>query len=854
MRLRILFILILVAAGFTTIPTHAQQKITISLAVPADYRNLFAAQIGAFHATNSDIQITLVTSQVRFPDVTADLNGYLDSVKALASSADVVLVDSASFSPFATRTQSFLDLKPFTDTDPMLNAADFYPAVRRSFQWDGGEWAIPFAEDVGVLTYDSAVFDQAGLTYPSPQWTLNDLANAARKLSQKAPDGKMLPGLDTSNAFFQAALFRSLLSDSLFDPSVIPNPPQFDRPDVVRLLDIWSALIKEGVVSQGNNAPLDLTDAQVLNTAEHKLATLLPGGHAALRAFGLAVSKGTRYPYQAYALATYFAGIPGLTLGDGELPARQSLIISNGNNRAQTAARQAIERALPASDLRYVNYLSIALRKMTNDGLDAHSALQAAQSAAMQDLQLAENTAKSQSISVPTPIPAVKGASINFFVPFSNKGYTNADLWKRLIEEFVNHDPEIKQINLSGDQQWDCHLDTYSSASIENGFYPTAWLGNFSLDLKPLISMDSSFNPSDFIGDSLHRVQFGDKMLGYPIAIMPAFLKYDPAQFKRAGVPEPTNDWTINDFVEALKRLKDTSQVTPFQQSFTLARGVQPGALHLTLLMAAFGASPIDYGTTPATLKDDTVALDSTQQVLDLVKNGYIKFYENGFGYINQDLWGTLSRNEERPPITTEVLNPYTTRHLLNGADQNDPYRAVFYPRGSHARPVAYDVIAAVINPKSPYPDGCYRWIKFLAIHPELIQAMPASRMALDNPLLSAIHGSDLVMFYKQMDQLLQSSDVVIFPLRGGKWADLFADYWVGQAFNAYVLNGADLKTSLTQAVSNMQAYLQQCDAKNSLPPDVPSDVNILDRVANAYIKALKRCAWQIDPSLVKYG
>ena len=56
--------------------------------------------------------------------------------------------------------------------------------MEKSFQWDNGVWGLPVSEDVILVIYDPAAFDQAGLTYPSEAWTTDDFVNAAHKLAQ----------------------------------------------------------------------------------------------------------------------------------------------------------------------------------------------------------------------------------------------------------------------------------------------------------------------------------------------------------------------------------------------------------------------------------------------------------------------------------------------------------------------------------------------------------------------------------------------------------------------------------------------------------------------------------------------
>ena len=96
-----------------------------------------------------------------------EVETYLDSVEDYVRSADVVLVDSDTLLPEATRAGYLLDLYPLVNTDSTINSSEFYVPVWQSFQWDGGMWAIPVTMDAFMIFYDRAAFDEANLAYPA---------------------------------------------------------------------------------------------------------------------------------------------------------------------------------------------------------------------------------------------------------------------------------------------------------------------------------------------------------------------------------------------------------------------------------------------------------------------------------------------------------------------------------------------------------------------------------------------------------------------------------------------------------------------------------------------------------------
>jgi multiple sugar transport system substrate-binding protein len=98
------------------------------------------------------------------------------------------------FVNFDVQTKTFFDqglsadLKPFMDeTGPKVE--EFDPKFIELAISDGKVGFLPRAGDVVVLYYNKRMFDEAGLAYPTEEWTYDDLLASAEKLTVKAADG-----------------------------------------------------------------------------------------------------------------------------------------------------------------------------------------------------------------------------------------------------------------------------------------------------------------------------------------------------------------------------------------------------------------------------------------------------------------------------------------------------------------------------------------------------------------------------------------------------------------------------------------------------------------------------------------
>src|SRR5205823_271053 len=131
-------------------------------------------------------------------------------------------------------------------------------------------------------------------------------------------------------------------------------------------------------------------------------------------------------------------------------------------------------------------------------------------------------------------------------------------------------------------QQYDCFYLPYNAI-------PGAKLDGL-LNLDPFLSADKSFDPADVVGNVVAQLQRDGKTWALPIGLDPTLMKYNAELFSKAGVPAPAVSWTITDFVNALKTLKSTMTGPVFDPSL-------PGGQYLLMLIAAYGAIPLDYRT-----------------------------------------------------------------------------------------------------------------------------------------------------------------------------------------------------------------------------------------------------------------
>ncbi|MEZ4671075.1 MAG: extracellular solute-binding protein [Anaerolineae bacterium] len=860
--LSVLLALIVLSTGLVSIAL-AQGETIVSIAAPEWMGDVFDEKLFApFSEAHPGVKVVVVPAgqDAYFGNAAYDLDQHLEGLDKYTGLADVIFTSSYNLTAEGTRAGYFLDLTPLVQADTTLDTNDFFPAVWDSVQWDGGIWAMPVTASVQVLVYEQTAFDEAGLDYPDERWSLDDLLNAAEELTIRDENGNVtVPGLDI---FSPSQVFISLLGHGFYDDNVIPNTPNFDDPELPVLMERWASYRKL-FENLGNydydKMPMTISQPWRLSnpsTDSRKWAgSLLPGGHAVIDYQGFAVSRGTVNPEMAYELVKFLTGNSEVVFRFfGDTPARQSMVgaepddntifIPPRNAEAQALIDNALANGIPTSEMRFADYLPVAIDKMNADGVDAVTALSDIETQAVKNVEAADAKRETLNVVVATPVPTPSFGEGQIVLKFGLNMFTsslpNRDQWDQLVKDFTAEFPAVGNIDLKTQvfQQQDMdELDCYYQP---NNLVPDIDLSKI-LSLDPYLDADPDFDRSDVLPGVMQQLERDGKTWAYPITIQPSVLWYNTETFDKAGLVSPETGWTVDTFGEALTALKGSAEngEKPFApQTF--------GNTYLLILMAAYGAVPYDYRTTPPTIDlTSSQSFNGIQQVLDLAKEGLVDYKELG------NLGGGSFGGPGSNPVFSDNLSSGNWRlQNRDSADFTDPYHLTNYPIGTDYSPVAYSVGAGYIGANAQNPDACFAWLKKMADRPDLFQSVPARRSQIENPILQTAQGADLVALYQGFAERLDQPDVLIFPGEFGGSSSSVSQFieqtWMNQAFDDYVLEDGDLEQALGDAQTLMDTY-RECVV------DIPSfDGSILtdQEAAITYYRQYTDCAIKLDPGL----
>ncbi|MCB9450357.1 MAG: extracellular solute-binding protein [Anaerolineaceae bacterium] len=846
-----LVVVLLVAGALALV--SAQSNIVLTLAVPQWFQDAYNKDyFNDFRAAHPGVDVVIVpdTENLMYPSspVYSSVDEHLDGAAKYTALADVLYVSSWTVTPESTAAGLWLNIAPLVAADPSLDEANFYPPAWRAFRWDNGIWALPTTVRPIILMIDPAAFDAAGLNYPTANWTIEDYASTMRTLTEYDANGNPIRlgcWCDTP------LLFYGILGHSLAD---VNGMPILDDPQLATMMEVWSAAQHDTIPSGGyssENVPMQIMEPWLLDPnmpADRKgmVPGNLPGDVYGAQVEGFAVSSATAYPELAFQLVKYITETPVNTFGafgtfpalrNGQMAERPNFSTSTIDGlppEQQEILRNAVETGVTDSDLRYFDYVSDAMRRMADEGLDATTLLQEMQQKILDNREAAVNWSGVNTVVIATPVPTPSfGAEeIALNVGISLWNLPNQRDWERLAREFAENDPQVGVVNLnmqgaSDYETWvnenDCFFLNYDAITpYDTGKY---------LALDPLLNADPNFRPEDFLPGAVEAVQFEGQTFAYPLVVEVAALLYNAEIFEAADIPQPEMDWTIDQFVDALQRLDE------YDGGYTVPFVPHPAQdSDWLLLIAAYGGLPLDFRVEPMTWDFTTPeTVDAIRQVLDLAKAGLIDYQKLGtFNFGGGGVFGAA-------PLESVSLSGWETYGSI-------PIHYVNYPRGSRYPVMSLGNIGGgYISASSLNPEACYRWIAFIADHPELVpNMMPARLSALDDPALTAAQGEDAVALYREYAQLATDPQTLNVPsgFAGATFESFFLHQFLGRAFDAYVLDDADLDAALAEAQRQADEF-SACVAGVAPVTDTSTQEEL-----EANGEAIENCLKQVAPEI----
>ncbi len=251
---------------------------------------------------------------VKYEPITGDYWQAINTMVATGEEPDVYYMDIFQYPAFAANEV----LLPLDQFNPDVDA--FIPSLIGAFTTDGVVYGIPKDFNTLGLFYNKDLFDQAGLEYPTDDWTWEDLKAAAEAISELGDDIYGL-GVPADPGRFPIFVFQnggSIMTDDFSDTLL-------DSPEAIEAAEFYT-----GFRADGSGATPDAVGEGWQGTAFGK-------GN-----FGMVYEGGWLIPYLAeqfpeinYGVVTPPAG-PG---GEGNLIFTVAYVISPNSENPEAAWR-----------------------------------------------------------------------------------------------------------------------------------------------------------------------------------------------------------------------------------------------------------------------------------------------------------------------------------------------------------------------------------------------------------------------------------------------------------------------------------------------------------------------------------
>lgn len=178
-RLLTLCLLVVVIMGVMPRHSQAQDSVTVTyftFSAAPDHLADLDTIIAAFEAENPTVNVEVESAPF------ADYFTLLQGDFASGDVPDVFELNYENFVSYAAN-DVLLDL-----TDNLSADAPYYPAALGAFQYDGAQLALPESFSTVLLFYNADLFDQAGLEYPTAEWTWAEAMEAGKAIRALGDD------------------------------------------------------------------------------------------------------------------------------------------------------------------------------------------------------------------------------------------------------------------------------------------------------------------------------------------------------------------------------------------------------------------------------------------------------------------------------------------------------------------------------------------------------------------------------------------------------------------------------------------------------------------------------------------
>lgn len=726
------------------IPTPTQERVSITFAANEYTLPAYQALAATFNATHPAIRVVIVD----LSHAHGNWRGFAPSpatLNELASSVDTFLLPESILS-VGLESGALLDLTPLAESDPALDAGDFFPGLLEHFRRQGRLWGLPASAGETLIFYNKGLFDRAGVQYPAPGWTWEQFLDTAARLTAGE-------GSDIQYGFVEAWGRQGVISfiqahgADLLDRAAVYPTPTLDDPLVTEAVQWYVNLALEHGVAPApdelrgaiphdlvvdNRAAMwtDILSNWAAMSARLRLGVGIvpfpehPAAANPVSLTGSFVSAGTAHPQACWEWLSFLTRQHVVQESYETLPTRRSVLEASAyfarmDEANRATIRYALEHPSPpltAYDVAVMRPLFEALDAVYAGRVTVEQALANAQAQAEEEIAnvVAEAAAAPAAPPVrPVPSPTLESGAIE--VTFSVPDNLNVASYQTWADEFNRTRPEIRVTVSGGGPPSFGDAAGVSDCFIWPTFSRPADWEQHVISLQPFVDAASADLLDEYYPQSLSGARVGDELWALPLHVAPEILYFNRDLFDAAGLPYPAGAWTWDDLAATAARLT-VGEGEERQYGFAPSLSGAPEAL---ILLAQRGASPAgDVIGIPAPAFHTQAAVEA------------LSWYA-GLAPSMPPLWAEAdpyAAAAERAALIRTGRVAMWTGTAWDGDPGGDlNLGAVPLPAGEHAV-TGFDTWAAYISAYSINPDTCWQWLAYLGNHLSQGPGVPARR------------------------------------------------------------------------------------------------------------------------------
>ncbi len=174
-------------------------------------------------------------------------DSYWTLLEAGASGGDMpdVFWMHSNNSQMYMKNNKLLKLDDYIEKSDKVDMSNYMSEITELYTYDGSYYAVPKDYDTIALWYNKTLFDEAGLDYPTADWTWDDVTEAAKKLTKD--DGSQY-GLGMRNDNNQAGYYNLIYDNGGYIISDDKTKSGWDDEKTIAAMQTLEGWIKDGVI------------------------------------------------------------------------------------------------------------------------------------------------------------------------------------------------------------------------------------------------------------------------------------------------------------------------------------------------------------------------------------------------------------------------------------------------------------------------------------------------------------------------------------------------------------------------------------------------------------------------------